>query len=78
VDPVELLSGAMPERAGPIRRRYWRDTEFRGVCDDYRDARQALVKLEAELPASAADVAHYRELVAELLAEAMALLGDEG
>ena len=77
MDPVELLSSTAPGRADAIRRRYWRDAGFRGVCDDFRDARQALERLEAAEALATAEIEQYRELVAELLAEALGMLGDE-
>lgn len=77
MDAVELLTGAAPERAELIRRRFWRDPAFRGVCEDYRDARMALDRLETTLPADAMAIGQYRELTTELLAEALGML-EEG
>jgi hypothetical protein len=74
---IEVLSRSLPERAEAIRRRYWRDAVFRGVCEDYGEACQVLNRLEAELAPRAMEIELYRELVAELLEEALQIIGDE-
>lgn len=77
LDAIEALVSSLPASADRIRRQFWRDSEFRTVCEDYRDALTVLAALEADPAANAMRVAEYRQLAAELLAEA-ALLVKEG
>ena len=77
MDALEALISQLPERAEQVRRRFWRDPGFRTVCEDYRDARQALQGLEAKLPPTAPELEEYRVLLRELLAEAIEVLGAE-
>ena len=42
MDAVEALVLGLPGEADRIRRLFWRDPEFRTVCEDYRDAVEAL------------------------------------
>jgi hypothetical protein len=74
LDAMEALVRRLPASAEVIRRRFWRDAEFRTVCEDYRDASEALARLEADPGADAGRIEEYRDLAAELLAEAGAML----
>lgn len=71
---MEALVRSLPASAELIRRRFWRDAEFRTVCEDYRDAFEALARLEMSPGADAGRIQEYRQLAAELLAEAGAML----
>jgi len=77
VHAAEALAVRLPNRAEQIRRRYWRDPAFRAVCDDLRVAEEALARLEREAPPVAERVQEYRELLTELLAEAVQMLAKE-
>jgi hypothetical protein len=79
VDAIEALVRSLPARADRIRRLFWRDLEFRTVCEDHRDVLEALARLERADPPDPRRVEEYRALADELLAEAAALLtqGDE-
>ena len=74
MDAIEALIRSLPGDADRIRRLYWRDPEFRTVCEDYRDALAAKVRVEPPYPADPARAEEYRQLAAELLAEAVAML----
>ena len=76
LDAVEALADKLPESRDRIRRRYWRDPAFRAVCDDHRDAREMLDRLEKARPPVPAQVERYRELVDDLFAEAAGMLAD--
>ena len=77
MDAIEALVRSLPAEADRIRRRFWRDPEFRTVCEDYRDLLLALAALETGPSADAGRADEYRQLAAELLAEAAeALKGD--
>jgi hypothetical protein len=71
MDPIEALVRGLPGEADRIRRRYWRDEKFRTVCEDYRDCLDAMSRFQSSDPAKAEE---YRQLAAELLAEAAAML----
>ena len=77
MDAMEALVRKLPANAEAVRRRFWRDAEFRSVCEDYRDACEAMTRLEAEPGADEALIEEYRQLAAELLAEAGAMLKGE-
>jgi hypothetical protein len=74
LDAMEALVRRLPASADLIRQRFWRDMEFRSVCEDYRDASEALARLEADPGGNADRIAEYRQVAAELLAEAGAML----
>jgi hypothetical protein len=74
VDAIETLVRSLPGEADRVRRLFWRDPEFRTVCEDYRDALAARRRLEPPHPADPVRVEEYRELAAELLAEAAEML----
>ena len=74
MDAIEALVRSLPGEAHRIRRRYWRDPEFRTLCEDYRASLEAVARFESSDPPSPARVGEYRQLVVELLAEAAALL----
>jgi hypothetical protein len=74
VDAIEALTRSLPASGDRVRRRFWRDPEFRAVCEDYRDTLEALVRLEATQAGDAARAMEYRQLAAELLAEAAEML----
>ena len=67
MDAVEALVLGLPGEADRIRRLFWCDPEFRSVCEDYRDAVEALGRFAASDPAK---VDEYRQLAAELLVDA--------
>ncbi len=73
-DDSALLSG--DELA--LRRIRRRDAELDAICEDLAAARRALAHWRAAGPAGAAMVAEYRDLLAELRAEALARLRAEG
>ena len=72
MDAIEALVRGLPGEADRIRRRYWRDPKFRTVCEDYRDCLDAMSRFQSSDPPPKAE--EYRELAAELLAEAAAML----
>ncbi len=76
MDAIEAMARGLPGRADLIRRRFWRDPEFRTVCEDYRDVLEVLARLDADpaQPSDAGRAEEYRELAAELLAEAAQML----
>ena len=74
LDAVEALADKLPGSRDRIRRRYWRDPAFRTVCDDHRDARDMLDRLEKARPPVPPQVERYRELVNDLFAEAAGML----
>jgi hypothetical protein len=74
VDAIETLVRNLPGEADQVRRLFWRDPEFRTVCEDYRDALEAMRRLEPPHPPDPARAEEYRELAAELLAEAAEML----
>jgi hypothetical protein len=79
VDPVRAMADSLPEEAAQIRRKFWRDPAFRAVCEDHRDALEAMARLAGTAAPSAADrIEEYRLLVQELVAEAKAMLASEG
>jgi hypothetical protein len=69
LDALQAVVDRFPEQAGRVRRRYWRDLGFRGVCDDYRDALSVVERLERTTDRPAGRLDEYRELAADLLAE---------
>ena len=71
MNAVEALARRLPGDADRIRQRFWRDREFRSLCDDFRDAAEAQARFATCDPARADE---YGQLAAELLAEAVALL----
>jgi hypothetical protein len=73
-DEIEALARRFPEHASKIRRLQGRDPDFRSICDDYDDAQRALKYWEAAGQAAPERVAEYREMLAELEAEALAIL----
>jgi hypothetical protein len=77
MDALEALARSLPESAEQIRRRFWCDAEFRAVCADYRDAAAALAGLEQGHDGDSARTEEYRQLAAEMLAEATAMLKGE-
>ncbi len=77
MDAIETVCGSLPASAERIRRRFWRDPEFRTVCEDYRDALQMLARLDPRQPANVLRIEEYQQVAAELLAEARAMLDVE-
>jgi hypothetical protein len=77
VDAIEAMARSLPASGGRIRQRFWCDPRFRAVCEDYRDTLEALVRLEATHAGDAARAMEYRQLAAELLAEAIEMLKGE-
>ncbi len=74
MDPMDSLARSLPACAERIRRRFWRDPEFRTVCEDYRDAVETLARLG---PGDVARADEYRQLADELLAEAKSMLVED-
>jgi hypothetical protein len=74
LDAIEAVCGSLPASADQIRRRFWRDPEFRTVCEDYRDSLQVLARLDPAHPGNQARIEEYRQVSAELLTEAKAML----
>ncbi len=70
MEATDALLRSLPGEEEAIRRLFWRDPTFRTVCEDYRDVCDVLARLETAQPADADRLAEYRELAAELLAEA--------
>ena len=77
MDAIEALVRSLPASAGRIRRWFWCDPKFREVCEDYRDILEALARLEATPGGDVALTEEYRQLAAELLAEAAEILKGE-
>jgi hypothetical protein len=74
LDAIEALVRRLPASADLIRRRFWRDAEFRTVCEDYRDSLEAMARFQSPDQSDPARAEEYRQLAAELLAEAGAML----
>ena len=74
MDAIEALVRSLPGEAHRIRRRYWRDPEFRTLCEDYRASLEAAARFESSEPPCSARAEEYRQLAVELLAEAAAML----
>jgi hypothetical protein len=74
VDAIEVLVRSLPGEAERIRRLYYCDLEFRTVCEDYRDSLEAASRFGAQGLPFAARAEEYRQLAAELLIEAAAML----
>ena len=77
VDAIEALIRGLPGEAARIRRRFWRDPTFREVCQDYRDIVEAAASFGSSDPHNRALAQEYRQLAAELLVEATAMLRGE-
>ena len=73
-DEIETLARRFPQHASTIRRLQTRDPDFRSICDDYGEAQRALKHWEAAGQAAPERVAEYRQILAELEAEALAIL----
>jgi len=73
-EAIEGLARRFPQHAATIRRLPARDPSFNSICDDYGEARRALKHWEAACPAAPKRVAEYRQILAELEAEALAVL----
>ena len=70
---IAALVERIPARELEVRRLYARDEEFRGICDDYLDAQEALRHWQVvERNETRAD--EYRRLAAEFEAEIVAFL----
>jgi hypothetical protein len=74
MDAIEALVRGLPGEADRIRRRYWRDENFRTVCEDYRDCLDAMSRFQSADPPDPVRAEEYRQLAAEVLAEAAAML----
>lgn len=74
MDPMDSLARSLPASAERIRRLFWRDPEFRTVCEDYRDAVETLAGLG---PGHVARAVEYRQLADELLTEAKSMLVED-
>jgi hypothetical protein len=71
VNAIDAVCGGLPAQADRVRRLFWRNGRFRSVCEDYRDAVEAMERFAAGDPARAEE---FRQLAAELLLEAAAML----
>ena len=78
MDAIEALVRSLPGDADRIRRRYWRDPEFRTVCEEYRDVLEAASRFKLSNPPLPARAEEYRQLAAELLTEVAAMLKGGG
>ena len=74
VDPIDALVRSLPGDSARIRRLFWRDENFRTVCEDYRDCLDAISRFQSADPPDLVKAEEYRELAALLLAEATAML----
>jgi hypothetical protein len=77
LDALQAVIDRLPEQAGRVRRRYWRDPGFRGVCDDYREALAVVERLERTTPRPTGRLDEYRELATDLLAEVTEMITRE-
>ena len=77
MDPVRAMAYRLPEDAARIRRKFWCDPAFRAVCEDHRDALEAMARLAETAPAAADRIEEYRSLAQEFVAEAEAMLARE-
>jgi hypothetical protein len=73
-DEIEVLASRFPQHASSIRRLQARDPDFCSICDDYGAAQRALKHWEAAGQVAPERVAEYRQMVAELEAEALDML----
>ncbi len=78
MEAIDALLRSRPGEEEAIRHLFWRDPNFRTVCEDYRDVCNVLTRLETAQPADPERVAEYRELAAELLTEANLILHEAG
>ena len=73
---TRLFRGALEQRAGHrLRVTVWEEAEAM-VCEDYRDSLEAAARFEVIGTALSARAEEYRQLAAELLAEATAMSGE--
>ena len=77
MDAMEALVRGLPGEAARIRRLFWRDESFRTVCEDYRDCLDAMARFQSSDPPDPARAEEYRQLAAELMAEAAAMLKED-
>ena len=77
VDAIEALVRSLPGESAKIRRLFWRDPDFRDICEDYRDCLDARSRFQSADPPDLVKAEEYRELAEELLAEAAAILRKE-
>ena len=77
MDPIEAVCEVLADHAEAARRRFWRDPEFRSVCEDYRDATLVISALRTGPSADPARAEEYRQVAAELLAEVAEMLRGE-
>jgi hypothetical protein len=71
---IRTLARRFPQHASKIRRLQARDPDFRSICDDYEDAWRALKHWKAAGETAPGRVAEYRQILAELEAEALTIL----
>ena len=77
MDAIDALVRSLPGESAQIRRLFWRDPDFRSICEDYRDCLDARSRFESADPPDLVKAEEYRELAEELLAEAAAILRKE-
>ena len=70
----DALARRLPQHAATIRRLQGRDPNFRAICDDYGEALHALAYWQRAASSSPQKVREYRQVMAELEAEALAIL----
>ncbi len=75
---IDLLVSRYPRHEFAIRRLYLRDPEFRAVCDDYSEVQHALEHWQAADQAVPGRTAEYRQMLAELEAEALTFVNAFG
>ena len=77
MDAIEALVRSLPGESAQIRRLFWRDPDFRTICEDYRDCLDAMARFQSSDPPDLVKAEEYRQLAEELLAEAAAMLRKE-
>jgi hypothetical protein len=77
-DQIEAMIQRFPQHAATVRRLETQDPSFRAICDDYSEALRALGYWQTTAASSSQKVAEYRQVVAELEAEALAVLRVRG
>jgi hypothetical protein len=73
-EEIESLARRFPQYQATIRRLCACDPNFRSICDDHRDVKRALEHWEAASPEAPGMVADYRQILAELEAEAFEIV----
>ena len=74
VDQIEAMIQRYPQHAATVRRLEAESASFRAICEDYGDALRALAYWQTTATSSPQKVVEYRQVVAELETEALAVL----